>query len=111
MPLDAARTYCTLVEEKLNAHRCNFCDHVIRGSGITRVKNHLANVDATKCVKFCDKLPPEVKEEIRALLLGNVEKKKQKHTLDATIHRTLRKMFPLTTQTMRLITMPNYDQW
>lgn len=77
------------VEGKLNAHHRNLCGHVIGGGGITRVKNYLANVDSTKSVKFCDKVHPEVKKKMRALLLGNVEKKKQKHILDARIRKTL----------------------
>jgi len=61
--------------------------------GITRVKNHLAHLDSQKNVKMCDKVPPEVMEEMQALILGNVEKKKQKHTLDETIRRIIHKPF------------------
>lgn len=39
-------------------------------------------LDAQKNVKICDKIPPKVMEEMRALLVGNTEKKKQKHAFD-----------------------------
>ena len=61
------------------------------GGGITRVKNHLAHVDPTRSVKFCEKVPPEVREEMQALLQGNVVKKKNKKSLDATLQKTLTK--------------------
>ena len=57
------------------------------------MKNHLTHLDAQKNVRMCDKVFPEVMEEMQALILGNVEKKKQKHTLDETIRKTLNKSF------------------
>ena len=61
------------------------------GGGITRVKNHLAHVDPTRSVKFCEKVPLEVKTEMQALLQGNVVKKKNKQSLDSTLRKTLTK--------------------
>ena len=58
-----------------------------------RVKNHLAHLDAQKNTKMCDKVPPGVMEEMRALIIDNVEKKKHKHTLDESIRMTFNKPF------------------
>lgn len=63
--------------------------HIMGGDDITRMKNHWANLDAQMNVKIYDKVPLAVGEEMWALLFGNVEKKKKKHTLDATIRNTL----------------------
>ena len=92
-PPDLARKYCTPVPGKASANTCNFCGHVMGGGGITRVKSHLAHLDSQKNVKMCDKVPHKVMEEMQALILGNVEKKKQKHTLEETIRRTVHKPY------------------
>lgn len=87
-PPDPARKYCTPIVGKSSGHKCNFCGHEMGGGGITRVKNHLAHIDAGKNVKMCDQVPPEVMEEMRDLIRGNIEKKKKKQSLDETIRRT-----------------------
>ena len=93
MPPDPTRKYCTPVPGKASANTCNFCGHIMGGRGVTRVKNHLAHLDAQKNIKMCDKIPPKVMDEMRSLILGNVEKKKHKHTLDETFRRTFNKPF------------------
>ena len=60
---------------KNNMRRCIFCDHIIGGGGITRVKNHLENIDATKNVKLCDKVSPKVKEEMRVYFLAMLKRR------------------------------------
>ena len=73
MASNPARKYCDLVEGRASASKCKFCGHIMGGGGITRVKNHLTNVDKTKGVKLCDKVPPR---QMRELLYGNSQKKK-----------------------------------
>ena len=68
MASDPAYKYCEPVEGRPNASKCKFCGYIIGGGGITRVKNHLANIDKTNSVKMCDKVPHEVHEEMRELL-------------------------------------------
>ena len=89
MASDPTYKYCDPVEGRPRGYKCKFCGHIIGGDGITRVKNHLANVDKTKSVRFCDKVPPEVKLEMQELLLGNSQKKKQRQSLGESIREDL----------------------
>ena len=55
------------------------------------MKNHLAHVNPTKSIRFCEKVLLEVQAEMRGLLVGNVEKKKKKQSLASTIRKTVNK--------------------
>ena len=59
--------------------------------GITLVKNYLANMDKSKSVKICDKIPHEAHEEMRELLYDNSQKKKQRESLGESMRTDLRK--------------------
>lgn len=50
--------------------------------GITRVKNHLAGVDARSSVKTCERCHPEDRDEMKELLRSNSQKKEKKSMID-----------------------------
>jgi len=91
MASDPTYKYCDPIEGRARAYKCKFCGHIIGGGGIIRVKNHLANVDKSRNVKFCDKVRPKVKLEMQNLLHGNLQKKKQRQSLGESIRADLRK--------------------
>ena len=92
---DPARKYCTPVQGKASVNLCNFCSHIM-GGGITRVKNNFAHLDSQKNVKMWENVPPEMMEEMRGLILGNVEKKKHKITLTKPFEGSSTNHFTLT---------------
>ena len=71
------------VEGRSNASKCKLYGYIIGGGGITRVKNHLTNMDKTNSVKMCDEVAHEVHEEMRELLYVRSQKKKQCESLDS----------------------------
>ena len=79
---DIAWKYCTPIEGNINDIMCNFCVMVIKSGGITRFKFHLSHTDSHSNSKKCPNVPPEVKKEMRQLL---VEMNKAKANKDANI--------------------------
>ena len=92
MASDPAYKYCEPIEGQPNASKCKFCGYIINGGGITRVKNHLANIEKTKSVKMCDKVPHEVQEEMRELLYVRSQKKKERESLLSRCELTFKKV-------------------
>ena len=66
---DPAWKYCTPIEGNRNGTICNFCGMVIKSGGITRFKFHLSHIDPHSNNKKCPNVPPEVKKEMRQLLV------------------------------------------
>ena len=66
---DPTWKYCTLIEGNINDTICNFCGMVIKNGGITRFKFHLLHTDPHSNSKKCPNVPPEVKKEMRQLLV------------------------------------------
>ena len=57
-----------------------FCDMVIKSGGITRFKFHLSHTDPHSNNKKCPNVPPEVKKEMRQLLVERNKAKANKAT-------------------------------
>ena len=74
--------YCTPIEGNKNGTICNFCGMVIKSGVIARFKFHLSHTDPHSNSKKCPNVPPEVKKEIRQLL---VERNKAKANKVANI--------------------------
>ena len=55
------------------------------------MKNHLANIEKTKSVKMCDKVPHEVHEEMQELLYVRSEKKNERESLCESMRADLQK--------------------
>ena len=72
---DPAWKYCTLIEENKNNAICNFCGMMIKSGGIIRFKFYLSHTDPHSNSKNCPNVSPEVKKEMRQLL---VERNKAK---------------------------------
>ena len=66
---DPAWKYCTHIKGSRNDTICNFYDMVIKSGGITRFKFHLSLIDPHSNSKRCPNVPPEVKKEMRQLLV------------------------------------------
>ena len=66
------------MEGNRNGTICNYCDLVIRSSGITRFKYHLSHSDPHYNTKKCPNVPLEVKQEIRQLLYHRNKEKAKK---------------------------------
>ena len=79
---DSAWKYCTPIEGNENDTICNFCGIVIKSDRTTRFKCHLSHIDPHSNSKKCHNVPPEVKREMRQLL---VEKNKAKAKKAANI--------------------------
>ena len=72
---DPAWKYFAPIEGNKNGTICNFCGMVIKSNGITRFKFHFSHTDPHSNSKKCPNVPPEVKKEMRQLL---VERNKAK---------------------------------
>ena len=66
---DSAWKYCTPIEGNRNDIIFNFCGMVIKSDGITQFKFHLSRTDPHSNSKKCPNVPPEVKKEMRQLLV------------------------------------------
>ena len=66
---DSAWKYCALIKGNINGTICNFSSMVIKSGGITRFKFHLSHTDPNSNSKKCPYVPPEVKKEMRQLLV------------------------------------------
>ncbi|KAE8810307.1 rRNA N-glycosidase [Hordeum vulgare] len=76
---DAARKYCTMPDpNRTYALQCNFCNKILT-SGVTRMKFHLAGIKKYN-VAPCQKVPRDVKEEMKVLLLKSNDVKDKKIT-------------------------------
>ena len=91
MASDPAWKYCEPVKIRPNASKCKFYRYIIGGGGVTRLKNHLTNMDKTKSGKMCEKVPHEVHEEMRELVYVHSQKKKQHESLGESMQAGLRK--------------------
>ncbi|KAG8368770.1 hypothetical protein BUALT_Bualt15G0081300 [Buddleja alternifolia] len=47
---------------------CNYCGHIMRSGGVTRLKYHFSGTEIGKNVKVYSSVPPEVKEVMKALI-------------------------------------------
>ena len=74
---DLAWKYCTPIQGNKNDTICNFCGVVIKSGGITRFKFHLSHHSNSK---KCHNVPPEVKKEMRQLLVERNKAKAKKAT-------------------------------
>ena len=72
---DPAWKYCTPIEANIIGTICNFCSMIIKSGGITRFKFHLSHTYPHSNSQKCPNVPPEVKKEMRQLL---VERNKAK---------------------------------
>ncbi|XP_052622365.1 uncharacterized protein LOC111902616 [Lactuca sativa] len=73
-----------VVDEKgKKAWICNFCQKVIGGGGINRVKKHLAGIKGE--VVACPKVSPEVRFTMQGKLKETAQKEKEKRTTSVTI--------------------------
>ncbi|XP_052624907.1 uncharacterized protein LOC111917478 [Lactuca sativa] len=73
-----------VVDEKgKKAWICNFCQKVIGGGGINRVKKHLAGIKGE--VVACSKVSPEVRFTMQGKLKETAQKEKEKRTTSVTI--------------------------
>ena len=75
---DPAWKYCTPIEGNRNGAICNFCSMVIKSDGITRFKFYLLHTDSHSNSKKCPNVPPEVKREMRQLLVERNKTKAKK---------------------------------
>ena len=75
---DPAWKYCIPFEGNRNNIICNFCGMVIKSGGITRFKFHLSHTDSHSNRKKCPNVPPEVKKEMRQLLVERNKAKAKK---------------------------------
>lgn len=65
------------IENNSHGVICLHCGKEINGGGITRLKAHLLSNDPSKNVKKCEKVPKEVKEELKRLVEKKNKKRKQ----------------------------------
>lgn len=73
-----------VVDEKgKKAWICNFCQKVIGGGGINRVKKHLVGIKGE--VVACPKVSPEVRFTMQGKLKETAQKEKEKRTTSVTI--------------------------
>ena len=75
---DPAWKYCTPIERNRNSTKHNFCGMVIKSGGITRFKFHLSHTDLHSNKKKCPNVPPEVKKDMRQLLVERNKVKAKK---------------------------------
>ena len=75
---DSAWKYCTHIEGNRNDTICNFCGMVIKSGGITWFKFYLSHTDPHSNRKKCHNVPPEVKKEMRQLLVERNKSKAKK---------------------------------
>ena len=61
-----------------NCTICNFCGMVIKSGGIAGFKFHLSHTDPHSNSKKCPNVPPEVKKEMRRLLVERNKAKAKK---------------------------------
>ena len=66
------------MEGNINGTICNYCGLLIKSGGITRFKFYLSHTDPHSNTKKFPRVPPEVKEEIRELLLKKTKAKAKK---------------------------------
>ena len=64
--------------ELKNGSICKYCGHQMRSGGVTRLKMHLAHLDPSHNMKFCNNVPHQVKEEMRIVLHSKTEAKAKK---------------------------------
>ena len=79
---DPAWKYCTHTEGNRNGTICNFGGMVIKSGGITQFKFHLSHTNPHSNSKKCPNVSPEVKRDMRQLL---VERNKAKAKKTANI--------------------------
>ena len=75
---DPTWKYCTPIEGNKNNTICKFCGMVIKSGGITLFKIHLSRTDPHSNSKKCPNVPPEVKKEMRQLLVERNKAKAKK---------------------------------
>ena len=75
---DPSLKYCTSIEENRNGTICNFYGMVIKRCRITRFKFHLSHTNPQSNRKKCPNMPPEVKNEMRQLLVERNKTKEKK---------------------------------
>ena len=75
---DPACKYCTPIEGNINDIICNFYGMVIKSGGSTRFKFHLSHTYSHSNSKKCLNVPPEVKKEMRQLLVKRNKAKAKK---------------------------------
>lgn len=78
---DIAWKHCYEVPQlngKTKAIKCAYCDQVICGGGINRMKQHLAGVQGN--VKHCKKVPEHVRFEIAGSLIEIAQNKRRSST-------------------------------
>ena len=75
---DPAWKYCKPIEGNRNGTICNFCGMVIKIDGITLFKFHLSHTDPHSNSKKCPNVSPEVKKEMRQLLVERNKVKAKK---------------------------------
>ena len=85
MSEEGVRKHCTPGATNPFHFTCNYCGHVTRGGGITRMKLHLSGNDPKKNVKACTSVPSQVRTEMLALQEATVQKKKNKGVLQETV--------------------------
>ena len=66
---DPVLKYCTPIEGNKNDTIRNFCGMEIKSSGITQFKFHLSHTYPHSNSKKCPNVPPEMKKEMRQLLI------------------------------------------
>lgn len=69
---------------------CNYCGHVMKSGGVTRLKYHLSGTEQGKNVKVCTLVPPEVKNAMKTLLESKAAGKAKKTAKMEEIRKELR---------------------
>ena len=87
---DPAWKYCTPIEGNRNGTICNFCGMIIKSGGITWFKFHLSHSNPHSNSKKRPNVPPEVKKEMRQLLVEKNKAKAKKATNIEEIQSELR---------------------
>lgn len=80
---DPAWRHGTIDPTNKNYIRCLHCDKLIKGGGVTRLKEHLGGV--TGAVAPCKEVSPDVKWQMERLVKDsrrNRDKKKKKKTIE-----------------------------
>ena len=78
---DPVWKYCPPINGNINNIICNYCGMVIKSGGITWFKFLLSYTDPHSNRKKCSNVPPEMKKEMKQLLV-QTNKAKGKKTVD-----------------------------
>ena len=70
--------YCTPIKGDINGTICNFCGMVIKSGKITWFEFHLSHTNPHSNSKKCPNVSPEVKKEMRHLLVERNKAKAKK---------------------------------